>query len=138
MKTPTKMPKKTFEEAEDRDEGLIAAFNRNWAGFNGDFKMMQVVVHSNFKDPEKAKLFIENIERMFKSVEEETRKEERKKVLCEYLMPANELLRSAYQVATRKGRSTNWIGLQTQIGKELDRQHTVLKPIRISKLESKE
>ncbi len=68
------------------------------------------------------------------SVEEETRKEAEEKILREYLMPANDLLRSAYQVTTRKGCDTNWETFGKIIKIELDNQHAVLKPLRISKL----
>lgn len=42
------------------------------------------------------------------------------------LIKANELLRSTYQIALRKGQSTNWSAFTKNIDKELKRQHKIL------------
>lgn len=62
-------------------------------------------------------------------------KEEIYKILERYhshyekeMKSSNELLRSAYQIALRKGADTNWEAWLVQLGKELERQHKVMFP----------
>jgi hypothetical protein len=53
-----------------------------------------------------------------------------KNQLMEMLLEANERLRSAYSVAERKGKDTNWEAYQNNLKQILDSQHLILKPIR--------
>jgi hypothetical protein len=42
------------------------------------------------------------------------------------LEKANQLLRSAYQIAHRKGKDTNWDSFEKQLKAELEREHGLL------------
>ena len=44
------------------------------------------------------------------------------------LKDANDLCRSAYQVAVREGRETNWPAFRDCLSESLDRQHRVMYP----------
>ena len=44
------------------------------------------------------------------------------------LRDANDLCRSAYQVAIREGRETNWSSFRDCLSESLDRQHRVMYP----------
>lgn len=44
------------------------------------------------------------------------------------LRDANDLCRSAYQVAVREGRETNWPAFRDRLSESLDRQHRVMYP----------
>ena len=54
------------------------------------------------------------------------------------LIEANELLRSAYSIAKRKGLTTNWEAFESQLKSILNEQHKrlypTLKDIRLEKL----
>lgn len=49
-------------------------------------------------------------------------------VLVNYLEPANQLLRSAYQIASRNGESVAWKAFANQLEDELKREHKILHP----------
>lgn len=42
------------------------------------------------------------------------------------LKDANEVCRSAYQIASRAGKETNWSAFTSRVGKSLELQHTTL------------
>lgn len=48
--------------------------------------------------------------------------------LATALVDANDLCRSAYQVAERTGVNTNWNGLEACLSESLARQHAVMYP----------
>ncbi len=48
------------------------------------------------------------------------------KRLTEALAEANEVLRSAYQIAARGGVETNWPPFTTRVGDVLKKQHAIL------------
>lgn len=39
---------------------------------------------------------------------------------------ANGLIRSAFEIAKRNGKDTNWVAFRKQLDKELKRQHKIL------------
>ena len=62
----------------------------------------------------------------------------RMEIVEELLLESNESLRSAYQVASRYGRETNWQALQNKLSNILDRQHELTNKIRKSAAGQKE
>lgn len=54
--------------------------------------------------------------------------QDEKTMIVKELAEANELLRSMYQVAKRKGLRTNWVALEKKLLKELKREHTIMFP----------
>lgn len=48
--------------------------------------------------------------------------------LLEALREANDLLRSTYSIAERKGESTNWDGFSKNVLRALEKQHRLLYP----------
>lgn len=50
-------------------------------------------------------------------------------ILKDLLLSANELLRSALSIATRRGEQTNWDAFKKRVAEELEREHPITGPM---------
>jgi hypothetical protein len=73
------------------------------------------------------KIETEVIDRLYLELSQVTKAKTNRELLLENnLKEANELLRSCYSIAERKGEDTNWVGIQNQLIKILDKQLLII------------